>query len=87
MGKFSGYLICTDCDGTLTYEPGKVSDVNAEAIKYFQNEGGLFTLATGRFPDHAKLFEDRFKINAPMVSVNGAIIYDEKNNKLIEKWR
>lgn len=86
MGKFSGYLICTDCDGTLTYEPGKVSDVNAEAIKYFQNGGGLFTLATGRFPDHAKLFEDRFKINAPMVSVNGAIIYDEKNNKLIEKW-
>ena len=45
-GKFFGYLICTDCDGTLTYDIGKVSEKNVRAIKYFQSEGGLFTLAT-----------------------------------------
>lgn len=69
MGKFTGYLICTDCDGTLTYEPGKVSEENAQAIRYFQQEGGVFTLATGRFPDHAELFQDKIQMNAPMVEV------------------
>lgn len=86
MGKFTGYLICTDCDGTLTYEPGKVSEENAQAIRYFQREGGLFTLATGRFPDHAKLFEKQIKINAPMISLNGAILYDEEKETVLKKW-
>lgn len=76
MGKFTGYLICTDCDGTLTYEPGKVSEENAQAIRYFQQEGGVFTLATGRFPDHAELFQDKIQMNAPMVSLNGTLLYD-----------
>lgn len=86
MGKFTGYLICTDCDGTLTYEPGKVSDENAQAIKYFQKEGGIFTLATGRFPDHAELFRDKIQINAPMVSLNGTLLYDTRKKKLVRKW-
>lgn len=86
MGKFTGYLICTDCDGTLTYEPGKVSDENAKAIKYFQEEGGLFTLATGRFPDHVDLFRDKIQINAPMVSLNGTLLYDVNNGTMINKW-
>ena len=86
MGKFTGYLICTDCDGTLTYDVGKVSDENAEAIKYFQNEGGMFTLATGRFPDHAELFQDKLQINAPMVSLNGTMLYDIYSKSLINKW-
>lgn len=86
MGKFTGYLICTDCDGTLTYEQGKLSDENAKAIKYFQEEGGLFTLATGRFPDHAKLFREKFHSNAPIVSLNGTILYDEQTGNLLNKW-
>lgn len=86
MGKFTGYLICTDCDGTLTYEPGKVSDENAQAIKYFQEEGGLFTLATGRFPDHAELFKDKIQMNAPMVSLNGTLLYDTDRKELVHKW-
>ena len=86
MGKFTGYLICTDCDGTLTYEPGKVSEENAQAIRYFQQEGGVFTLATGRFPDHAELFQDKIQMNAPMVSLNGTLLYDTGKKQLIEKW-
>lgn len=86
MGKFTGYLICTDCDGTLTYEQGKVSDENAEAIRRFQAEGGLFTLATGRFPEHAKLFEEKFQSNAPIVSLNGTVVYDEKTGKILKRW-
>ena len=39
MGKFDGILIGTDLDGTLVSE-GKVSRENADAIRYFQAEGG-----------------------------------------------
>ena len=70
----------------MTYEPGKVSDENAKAIKYFQEEGGLFTLATGRFPDHVDLFRDKIQINAPMVSLNGTLLYDVNNGTMINKW-
>ena len=85
-GKFFGYLICTDCDGTLTYDIGKVSEKNVRAIKYFQSEGGLFTLATGRFPNHLEMFKGQFEINAPMASLNGTLLYDTKNNKPIKTW-
>ena len=44
---FDGYLICTDCDGTLTDTEGRLSKENAHAIRYFQKQGGRFTLATG----------------------------------------
>ncbi len=86
MGKFDGYLICTDCDGTLTDSNLKVSEENARAIRYFQKEGGLFTLATGRFPEHVNLFKEQFQINAPIVSMNGTMLYDMQKEKLIHKW-
>lgn len=86
MNKFKGYLICTDCDGTLTDNEGKVSDENAEAIKYFEEEGGLFTLATGRFPHFANNFKDKFLVNAPIVSLNGAVIYDINKEKILNSW-
>lgn len=86
MDKFKGYLICSDCDGTLTDNEGRLSEENAKAIKYFQQEGGLFTLATGRFPNHVKLFQEQFEINAPIVSLNGTMLYDIHKNELIKKW-
>lgn len=86
MNKFKGFLICTDCDGTLTNSDGKVSKANADAIKYFQDEGGLFTLATGRFPHYAKTFESQIHVNAPIVSLNGALLYDIKQDKVIRTW-
>lgn len=86
MDKFKGYLICTDCDGTLTDSQGRISDENAEAIRYFQSEGGLFTLATGRFPNHLDKYKDKLKINAPIVSLNGSLLYDTQKGEIIAKW-
>lgn len=76
MGKFDGYLICSDIDGTLIDDNFKIPENNLEAIRYFQNEGGLFTLSTGRTPQGAKLYIDLVKPNAPLVCQNGAGIYD-----------
>lgn len=83
MGKFDGVLICTDCDGTLTDANGELSEENAKAIKYFQNEGGRFTLATGRFPDHLNKYTDKLQVNAPVISLNGVLLYDMESNERI----
>ena len=56
MGKFSSVLLATDLDGTLVLN-GEISKENVDAIRTFQNDGGLFTVATGRYPEH---FMDNF---------------------------
>jgi len=82
MGKFDGYLILSDFDGTLTYN-GEISRENKEAIKYFQENGGVFTIATGRRPEHFLSYKDIFVVNAPIVSLNGTLIYDLEQGKII----
>lgn len=84
MGKFDGMLILSDIDGTLTYST-EISDKNAKAIRYFQENGGYFTVATGRQPPHIKLFEPAVKVNAPVVALNGTVIYDFDKDKVLRK--
>lgn len=81
MGKFDGYLLLSDIDGTLTDSKGKLSEKNAEAIKYFQSEGGLFTVATGRFPDFIDGFSDAVRPNTYIIGINGTVIYDQWEKK------
>ncbi len=82
MGKYDGFLICSDIDGTLDDGTGNISRENLEAIEYFQSEGGLFTVATGRFAHYVVKFP--FKVNAPVVCVNGSAVYDLKTDCLLE---
>lgn len=80
MGKFDGILIATDLDGTLVSD-GKISKENAEAIRYFQSEGGIFTFATGRFSSHIKEnFSDIIEANTCVLVVNGNVLYDMKTD-------
>ena len=82
--KFKGYLICTDIDGTLINSKGQLSANNLSAIKEFQQGGGLFTVSTGRMPEHVLNFP--FMPNAPVISVNGTVIYDIDNRKVIREF-
>ena len=83
MAKFDGYLICTDLDGTFTVGHDICAD-NAEYVKYFQENGGLFTVSTGRLPDHVAAFEN-FVPNCPIISHNGAAVYDLQKNEFLYK--
>lgn len=85
MGKFDGILICTDLDDTLLTSDKKVSHENSEAIEHFKSEGGYFTFATGRVPEGARLILDFIKPNAPVISFNGAAIYDFEKDKYLWK--
>ncbi len=81
MRKFDSILIATDLDGTLVSD-GRVSEENAEAIRYFQSEGGIFTFATGRFASHIREnFYDTVKPNTCAMVVNGNVLYDMNTDK------
>lgn len=83
LGKFDGILFCTDLDDTLLTTDKRISDENKQAIEYFMSEGGLFTFATGRVVDGARLMLDRIRPNAPMICFNGAGIYDFSAEKML----
>ena len=47
--NFDGILLATDIDDTLAYM-GNISNENLDAIRFFVENGGKFTVATGRSP-------------------------------------
>lgn len=85
MGKFDGFLICTDLDGTLLRNDKTISSENLDAIEYFKNEGGLFTIVTGRMPHTAFDICENARINAPFGCINGGGVYDYKRREYIWK--
>lgn len=85
MGKFDGYLICSDVDGT--FHMGDSIPVNSQAIRYFTDNGGKFTFATGRTVDYLRRPEFRALINAPACLFNGSIVYDYAQEKVLMERR
>ena len=83
MGKFEGILLASDMDGTLLNSAHEVSRENVEAIRFFTEEGGLFTIATGRMIPAIELYTKQLSINAPIIALNGAAIYDLKTRTLL----
>ena len=83
MGKFDGYLLVTDLDGTLLRDDKSVSEENLRAIQEFQREGGLFSFVTGRIPRGARVVVDTVGPNAPCGHGNGGCIYDHRERRLL----
>ncbi|MBQ8578624.1 MAG: HAD family phosphatase [Clostridia bacterium] len=82
-GLFEGVLLLSDIDGTLTDDRGQISDENAAAIRYFQREGGRFTVASGRYPTYIERYADRFVPNTYIVGINGTELYDPETQKTV----
>ncbi|MDR1564231.1 MAG: Cof-type HAD-IIB family hydrolase [Oscillospiraceae bacterium] len=81
--KFKGYLLAADLDGTSITSDFIIPQSNLEAVEYFKSEGGLFTVATGRFAGGAEQYVKQLKPNIPCVILNGAAIYDFEKNEII----
>lgn len=83
-GKFEGYLLVADFDDTFCPEHGApVPEENRRAAQYFMDEGGLFTIATGRDVRSYYSIREKFTVNAPLVLSNGAVIFDGESG---ESW-
>ena len=85
MGKFDGVLLASDFDNTLVDTDGAersesqlppVPERNLEALRYFMDNGGRFTVATGRALPAFVPFADGVPMNAPCILSNGAALYD-----------
>lgn len=84
MGKFDGILLASDFDGTLFYN-GSISGENLAAIKYFQDNGGKFTVCSGRYYEFLKQFSSQFKINTYTICYNGAFIINSDTGEVLHE--
>lgn len=79
MGRFDGFLFCSDYDGTLYYND-TVLQRDIDAVEYFKSEGGLFTIVSGRSADFFADTPVIKLINTYIIGLNGALIYDPVNS-------
>lgn len=85
MGKFDGYLLVSDLDGTLIGRDHSVSDENVTAIREFVAEGGRFLGATGRTELNVRPYTVGIPLSSPWILYNGAAIYDWERASFIYK--
>lgn len=76
---FSDILLTVDIDRTLTAPDGSIPERNTEAIQYFMENGGSFTVNTGRSTTTIKPLLSRIKVNAPLLLYNGSAAWQEGN--------
>ena len=82
MALFSDVLLTVDYDRTLTAPDSSIPERNLEAIRYFMDNGGAFTVNTGRSVPMTKVFRDKVPVNAPLLLYNGSAAYDPARNQL-----
>ncbi|NQX67487.1 HAD family hydrolase [Paenibacillus alba] len=78
-------LLVSDMDGTLLDREQRISAENAEAIRRFQAQGGLFTLATGRTEAAVAPYVRELGIRVPLILYNGARLYCPAEDKVLEE--
>ena len=82
MPDFSDILLTVDYDRTLTAPDSSIPARNLTAIRYFIDNGGAFTVNTGRSVPMTKVFRDIVPVNAPLLLYNGSAAYDLTTGKL-----
>jgi HAD superfamily hydrolase (TIGR01484 family) len=80
-GKFSGFLILSDLDGT--FYNGEALELNVKAVERFISMGGRFSFATGRSAQFLKEKDFFSVINAPACLLNGGVVYDFSTEQIL----
>lgn len=84
MGIFDGCLITSDVDDTLV-SSGIIHPNNVEKIEFFIQQGGMFSIATGRSANAIGTVISALKRFSPSVVANGCIVYDYENQKILHQ--
>ena len=69
---FDDFLITSDYDLTITGPDGAIPQRNLDAIRYFMENGGAFTVNTGRSGVLAREVMENVPVNAPFLVMNGS---------------
>ena len=83
MGIFSDVLLTVDFDRTMTGPDSTIPQRNLEAIRYFIENGGAFTINTGRSLPMTKVFRDIVPVSAPLLLYNGSAAYDLQTGNVL----
>ena len=84
MGIFSDVLLTVDFDRTLTAPDSTIPERNLTAIRYFIDNGGAFTVNTGRSLPMTKVFRDIVPVNVPLLLYNGSAAYDLQKQEVLD---
>ena len=77
MALFSDVLLTVDFDRTLTAPDSTIPQRNLEAISYFMEQGGSFTVNTGRSVATFWQYLETLPVNAPFLLYNGSAAYEK----------
>lgn len=83
MGKFDGWALISDLDGTMIDDDYNIVEGNLDAVRYFENNGGKFIVATGRSVSKTRPFAESLECKTPCVVYNGAAVYDFKKEEFL----
>jgi hypothetical protein len=86
MAKFTGVLLASDLDGTLIDDGRRLPGANRDALRYFMEGGGLFSVSTGRTPLGFEVMRPYIPVNAPCIMGNGSVLYDLTARRALDEW-
>ena len=69
---FSDVLMTVDFDRTMTGPDSKIPQRNLDAVAFFMENGGSFTINTGRSVSSFRKHLDKVPVNAPILLYNGS---------------
>lgn len=79
---FSDILLTVDFDRTFTGPDGLIPKRNLEAVAFFMENGGSFTINTGRSVSSFHKYLGKLPVNAPVLMYNGSARWE--NGKLTD---
>lgn len=82
MPDFSEVLLTVDYDRTLTAPDATIPQRNLDAIRWFMDNGGAFTVNTGRSIPMTETIQRLVPVNAPLLLYNGSAAFDTHTQKL-----
>ncbi len=84
--KFENKMIITDLDATFGSPVTGPAVGNVDAVKYFTENGGIFTVASGRVPSSMSMWQEvKSIVNAPTILCNGAFCYNFSKDTLTDE--
>ena len=74
---FSDVLLTVDFDRTMTGPDSKIPQRNLDAVAFFMENGGSFTINTGRSVSSFKKHLGKVPVNAPILMYNGSARWED----------
>lgn len=76
-------LVVFDLDGTLISDDGKIGEETKELVKELKKIDVRFSFASGRLHSAITKFTEELDINMPVISLDGALIKNSKDNTVV----